>query len=171
MQLANDLKRALGKRRAGPWKANNYAMGIKTGRIRLKNLFYLAKEGNCSLVYLTSGGCYEAANNLTPKEAVIKSAMHKGYDKHDFARMLGYQNFSYLARLLDNGTLPVKILMKIAETLDMEVWELLCDGEYTYIDPLELKPTEWDQLVELNLMGWLDAKPRDTYEKDGGPGI
>ncbi len=171
MQLANDLKRALGKRKAGPWKANGYAVSIKQGKAKLSGLIHLAKEASCSLTYLTSGGNFEAKEDLKPRDAVLRSITHKGYDKHDFGRMLGFPNFNRLSQMLENGTLPVKVLMKIADTLEMEVWEVLCDNEYTEVDLFSSTPSDWDQMVELNLMGWLDSKPRDKYEKDKGPGI
>ena len=126
MQLANDLKRALGKRKAFPYKANGYAVGIKQGKIRLLHLRLLAEQAKCSLTYLTSGGCYEAKEDLPPKEAIRRSIMHKGYDKHDFARKLGYRNFTYLSSMLEHETIPVKILMKMAEALEMEARTVTC---------------------------------------------
>lgn len=175
MKLANDVKRALARRKVGTWRANTLATEIRTGKIKLTRLRGLSVIAKCSLVYLTSGGAYEAREPLKPKEAVTKSIEHAGYDKHDFARKMGYKDYAYVAALLSSEMLPVRALIKFAEELNMEVWELLCDSEcypITYNEtPQRENPSEWDQMVELNLMGWLDSKQRDQYEKQNGPGI
>lgn len=171
MQLANDLKRALGKKHAGPWKASGYATGIWRGKVKLKDLEYLAGEGKCSLVYLTSGGNYEEREHIPVKDAVLKSIEHGGHEKHDFARMMGYRDYSYISSMLSKGTIPVKALMKFAKVLKLEIWELLCDSECDKIVIPELEQDERGRLVELNLMGWLDSKRRDQYEIDRGPGL
>lgn len=171
MQLANDLKRALGRKRAGAWKAAGYATGIRRGVTKLRNLMYLAGQAKCSMTFLTSGGNYEEREPMAIRDAVLKSIMHGGYDKHDFARMMGYRDYNYVAAMLANGSIPVKVLMKFADTLHIEIWELFCDSECDRIDYDSLVPSEWDRDVELNIMGWLDSKRRDAYEKSEGPGI
>lgn len=171
MRLANDIKRALGRRRAGPWRANGYAVGIRKGFVKLNSLTHLAREAKCSLVYLVSGGNFEEDGPTDVRDAVLKSIMHGGYEKHDFARKMGYRDYNYVAAMLRDGTVPVKVLMKFAETLHLEIWELFCDSECHKVDYDSGVPTQWDQMVELNLMGWLDSKRREDYEKKGGPGI
>lgn len=171
MLLASNIQQALAFKRAGTWRANGYAAKIHGGKVRLSNLRALAKQAGCSLVYLTSGGMKEEDAPMDVKDAICKSIEHGGYDKHDFARMMGYASFAYIANMIDKGTIPVRVLIKFAKTLNIYVWELLCDGECHDSEIVEYEPTPWDQLVELNLMGWLDTKRRDEYEKEEGPGI
>lgn len=171
MQLANDLKRALGRKRAGAWKAAGYAVKIRTGRAKLYDLESLAREAKCSLVYLTSGGEYGVREEMRPVDAVTASIIHAGLDKHDFARSMGFRDYSYVATMLRERTIPVRTLMRFADALGLKIWELLSDSECVSMEYESRIPTQWDQLVELNLMGWLDAKKRDKYEKKEGPGI
>lgn len=171
MQLANDLKRALGRKRSQPSRANGFAARIKKGEAKLSHLWGLKNLARCSIVYLTSGGNYEESSNLTARMGVQKSIEHAGYDKHDFARKMGYKDFYYVASMLEKGTIPVKVLLRFASELKMEIWELLCDGECYELNYPNLPPSHWDQMVELNIMGWLDSKRRDQYKEDKGPGL
>lgn len=171
MKLANDIKRALGRRCAGPWRAAMCAVDIKTGKMKLRDLIGLSKLAKCSVTYLTSGGNYDAKVPMSPKEAVLKSIMHAGHDKHDFARMMGFRDYSYVNAMLQNEKIPVRLLMRFAEALHLEIWELMCDSECYKVDYDSLVPTQWDQMVELNIMGWLDSKRRDEYKQEKGPGI
>lgn len=171
MRLASNIQQALAFKQAGTWRANGYAAKIRGGKIKLLHLQALAKQAGCSLVYLTSGGLREEDAPMDIKDAIRKSIEHGGYDKHDFARMMGYASFAYIAATINKGTIPVRVLLKFAKTLNIYVWELLCDSECHESEMVDYEPTPWNQMVELNLMGWLDTKSRDEYEKDEGPGI
>lgn len=171
MKLANNLKKALARKYAGAWKANDFAMRTRRGQAKLKDLYFLASEAQCSLVYLTSGGEYEERDHMTPEAGVLKSIMHAGHDKHDFARMMGFRSYAYVADMLRKRTIPVKALLKFSEALKMPIYELLCDGECFKIDYDHKPPSQWWHLVKLNQMGWFDAKPRGQGKAKKGPGL
>lgn len=171
MRLVNDIWQALSKRVEWPWVTKGLAIRIRNGKTRLNDLERMAYGARCSLVYLTSGGCHEDTSRLSVRAAVQKSIEHAGHDKHDFARSLGFRDFNYVASMLENGKIPVRTLLTMAERLHMELWQMLCDGEYIDAAPPARAPSQWDHLVELNVMGWLDTKRREDYEKDRGPGI
>lgn len=161
MRLANNIRRALTIQCAGRWRANRLEWRIRRGEVRLSDLERLAETAKCSLVFLTSGGRHEADNDLPVAENITNCIMHKGLDKHDFARSLGFRDYKYLRWQIARGKVHASMLIRMAEALKVDVWYMLCDGMEKDPGIDDLVPTQWEQLVELNLMGWLDAKPDD----------
>lgn len=151
--------RALKIKRGEWWLARGLPLKIARGQTQLSTLKNIAKFNGkgCSLTFLLSGGVYEANNDITVTEAVTRSIMHAGRDKHDVARELGFRDFNYLRHMIVTDTLKVSMLLKLCKVLHMEPWEVMCDGEYKMIEDADAEPSQWEQMVELNLMGWLDA--------------
>lgn len=159
MSLASDIRRALTIQCAGRWRARRLEWRIRRGEVRLSDIERLAEIAKCSLVFLTSGGRYEADNDLPVVENITNCIMHCGLDKHDFARSLGFRDYKYLRWQIVRGVVKASLLIRMADALKVDVWYMLCDGEQKETNIDNLTPTQWDQLVELNLMGWLGAKP------------
>lgn len=155
MTIEQTIRRALLIAGRGCRRAWGLDMRIRRGETRLNDIRDLAIFARCSLVFLLSGGDHEACNELQPVDAITKSIEHRGMDKHDFARRLGFQDFAYLRKQIVNGTVKVSMLKKMADALTMPIWQMLCDSESISTNDPEYTPTEWDQLVEKNLMGWL----------------
>lgn len=162
LALARNVKRALKIKRAEWWRANGLSLKIARGETRLYHLKTLAREGNCSLTFLLSGGRQEARRELTETEAVGLSIMHAGRDKHDVARAIGIRDYAYLRSTIANGTVKVTTIVKLCREIKVWPWQLFCDSDWIENENPDDEPSEWDQLVELELMGWLDAPKREN---------
>lgn len=155
MELVDNIRTVLRRKRLRYWRANNYAQLIKEGKIRLSDLIRLSMEAQCSLTYLASGGKYEYLEDLSPRIAIEQSVAHGGYDKNDFARLFGFRDFSAVAKQIDSGSIKVITLIAMAEKLNISVWEMLCDRMYMATDDIFLEPNRTNKIRELNTMGWL----------------
>lgn len=162
MRLADDIMRAIKIKKGEWWRARGLPLKIARGQATLKTIQILAHfSRGCSLTFLLSGGRYEVRRDLPLIDAVEHSIMHAGKDKHDIAREIGFRDFSYPRRLIMTGTMKMKTFLKLCKAIDMEPWRVACDGEYVVAEDPNAEPSEWDRLVEMNQMGWLDAPRRD----------
>lgn len=159
MQLAKDITRALRKRRGEWWRARGLPLKIARGQTNLASLRKMAKHAGreCSLTYMLSGGRYDTAEDMPLADAIARSIMHAGKDKHDVARAIGFRDYNYLRHQIVTETLQVKVFLKLCEAICRQPWEVTCDGEYALVEDPNAEPSQWEQMVELDLMGWLDA--------------
>lgn len=158
MQLGNDIIRAMKIRKGEWWRAKGLPLKIARGQATLKTLGLLAHfSHDCSLTFLLSGGRYEEKRKMPLIDAVEHSIMHAGKNKHDVARELGYRDFCYPRRLIATNTMQIRMFLKLCKAINMEPWRVVCDGEYVVAEDPNAEPTYWERMLELNLMGWLDA--------------
>lgn len=149
------MKRALMIRHAGPWRVRGFTLKIVRGEVTLETLLQIAAKAHCSLTFLTSGAEYESREYISPYEAIVRSIQHAGHDVNDFARSLGFHDFAYMRQMINNNTIKVSMLIKVAKALNFELWQLFCDNDYVRTSDADYSPSDWDRFKELALMGWL----------------
>lgn len=149
------IKRTLFIRKAGVWRAKHFGGKVQRGEAKLHDLMEMAAKADCTLTFLTSGARYDAREHLSPNEATVRSIRHSGQDIHEFARSLGFRNYDYIRHMMNNNTIKVALLLKIAKALNMELWRMLCDNDYVDTSDADYTPTAWDRFKELSLMGWV----------------
>ena len=157
MNLADDLLYVMRLRNAGVWRAKNAASRITKGKMKLSELETMADAAKCSLVFLTSGGRHDYQGELTTLQAIDASIRHKGLDKHDVARSMGLRNAYGLYSEIRDSSVSVARLLRIAEILEMPLYEMLCDSEQVEA-PREIPGREASPRVinrDLYRMGWM----------------
>lgn len=156
-KIIHNIEYVLQLRNAGIWRAKGLYTKIKKGHARLRDLDEMAQAARCSLVFLTSGGKYDYHGTLDTLQAITASIRHHRLNQHDLARMMGNKDAYAINRDIRNRTISVNKLLRMADILNIELFEMLCDGEYTPA-PMEIpgRQAPRDVIIrDLCLMGWL----------------
>lgn len=130
MRLVDNLAYVMRLRNAGVWRTHNAYTKIMKGKMRLRDFEEMARAAKCSLVFLTSGGRYDYHGDLTTAQAIDASIRHKGLDKHDVARTMGDKDAYTIFKNIQNGTITIAKLLKLADIIGTPLHEMLCDGEH-----------------------------------------